>query len=73
VTTLAKEPRYHPKTKHITRRFHIIQNYITNGDLKICMVHTDLNVVDPLTKPLPHTKHYQQLNAMGVRLLPVVN
>jgi hypothetical protein len=26
---------------------------IVDGDLKICKVHTDVNVVDPLTKPLP--------------------
>jgi hypothetical protein len=46
---LAKEPRYHPKTKHINRRFHIIRDYIADGDLKIWKVHTDLNVADPLT------------------------
>ena len=70
---LAKEPRYHPKTKHINRKFHIIRDYITDGDLKISKVHTDLNVADPLTKPLPRVKHDQHLSAMGVRLLPNVN
>jgi hypothetical protein len=50
---LAKETRYHPKTKHINRCFHIILDYISDGDLKISKVHTDLNVADPLTKPLP--------------------
>jgi hypothetical protein len=70
---LAKEPRFHPKTKHINRRFHIIRDYIADGDLKISKVHTDLNVADPLTKPLPRAKHDQHLNAMGVRLLPDVN
>ena len=70
---LAKEPRYHPKTKHINRKFHIIRDYITDGDLKISKVHTDLNVADPLTKPLPRAKHDQHLSAMGVRLFPDVN
>jgi hypothetical protein len=70
---LAKEPRYHPETKHINRRFHIIRDYIADGDLQISKVHTDLNVADPLTKPLPRAKHDQHLNAMGVRLLPYVN
>jgi hypothetical protein len=50
---LAKEPKYHPNTKHINRRFHIIRDYITDGDLKISKVHTDQNVADPLTKHLP--------------------
>ena len=70
---LAKEPRYHPKTKHINRRFHIIRDYIIDGYLKISKVHTDLNVADPLTKPLPRAKHDQHLSSMGVRLLPDVN
>jgi hypothetical protein len=43
---LPNEPRYHPNTKHINRRFHIIRDYIADGDLKICKVHTDLNVTD---------------------------
>jgi hypothetical protein len=63
----------HPNTKHINRRFYIIRDYIADGDLKICKVHTDLNVADPLTKPLPRAKHDQHLNAMGVRLLPDIN
>jgi hypothetical protein len=70
---LAKEPRYHPKTKHINRRFYIIRYYISDGDLKISKVHTNLNIADLLTKPLPRAKHDQHLNAMGVRLLPDVN
>jgi hypothetical protein len=73
VIALAKEPRYHPKTKHINHRLYIIRDYISDGDLKICKVHADLNVTYPLTKPLPRTKHDQHLNAMGVILLPNVN
>jgi hypothetical protein len=73
IIALAKEPRYHPNTKHINRHFHIIRDYIADGDLKISKVHMDLNVADPLTKPLPQAKHDQHLNAIGVRLLPDVN
>ena len=49
----AKEPRSHQRSKHIIRRFHLIREIIERGDVKICRVHTDDNVVDPLTKPLP--------------------
>jgi hypothetical protein len=66
---LAKEPIYHPKTNHINRRFHIIRDYIADGDLKICKIHTDLNVTNPLIKPLQRAKHDQHLYAMGIRLL----
>ncbi|KAK1627017.1 hypothetical protein QYE76_001332 [Lolium multiflorum] len=63
----AQEPRSHKKLKHIKLRFHSIREYIEDGEVKICKVHTDLNVADPLTKALPRAKHDQHQNAMGVR------
>ncbi|KAK1694721.1 hypothetical protein QYE76_011418 [Lolium multiflorum] len=40
----AKEPRSHKKLKHIKLRFHSIREYIEDGEVEICKVHTDLNV-----------------------------
>src|SRR6266496_3274702 len=51
--TLAKESRFHKRTKHIKRRFNSIRDQVKEGYIEICKIHTDLNVVDPLTKPLP--------------------
>jgi hypothetical protein len=65
----AKEPRSHQKSKHIERRFHIIRDFVDKGFVKICKIHTDLNVSDPMTKPLPRAKHEQHRNAIGVRTL----
>ena len=67
MTTL--EPRFHKKTWHIKRRFNSIRESVQNGDIDICKVHTDLNVADPLTKPLPRAKHDQHQDAMGVRFI----
>ena len=67
----AKEPRSHKNSKHFKRRFHTIREYIKEGDIQICKVHTDLNVADPLTKALPRAKHDQHLESMGVRPLPM--
>ncbi|KAK1617501.1 hypothetical protein QYE76_023018 [Lolium multiflorum] len=63
----AQEPRSHKKLKYIKLRFHVIREYVEDGDIKICKVHTDLNVADPLTKTLPRAKHDLHQNAMGVR------
>ena len=52
---LAKEPRFHTKTRHIKCHFNSIRENVQDGDIDICKVHTDLNVTDPLTKPLPKT------------------
>ncbi|KAK1681592.1 hypothetical protein QYE76_042440 [Lolium multiflorum] len=65
----AQEPRSHKKLKHIKLYFHVIREYVKDADIKICKVHTDLNVADPLTKALPRAKHDLHQNHMGVRYL----
>ena len=65
----AKEPRSHQKSKHIQRRFHLIREIIDRGEIKICKVHTDDNLADPLTKPLAQQKHEKHCNNMGLRFL----
>jgi hypothetical protein len=65
----AKEPRSHQKNKHVQRRFHLIRQFVDDGDIKMCKIHEDLNVSDPLTKPMPLAKHEQHRNAIGVRML----
>ena len=35
----AKEPRNHPKSKHVMRRFHLIREFIDRGEIKICKIH----------------------------------
>ena len=56
---LAKESRFHKRTKHIKRCFNYIWDQAQVGDIEICKIHTNLNVADPLTKPLPRAKHDQ--------------
>ena len=65
----AKEPRSHQRSKHILRRFHLIREIIDRGDVKICRVPTDDNIVDPLTKALPQSKHDYHTRGMGLRNL----
>lgn len=66
---LAKESRFHKRTKHIKRHFNSIRDQVKEGDIEICKIHTDLNVADPLTKPLSRAKHDQHLDSMGVRII----
>ena len=67
--SLAKESRFHKRTKHIKRRFNSIRENVQDGDIDICKIHTDLNVADPLTKPLSRAKHDQHEDPMGVRII----
>ena len=64
-----KEPWNHHKTQHILGRFSLIRDIVERGDVNICKVHTDANVADPLTKPLPQPKHEAHMSSMGIRCL----
>jgi hypothetical protein len=63
----AKEPRNHQKSKHVLWKFLLIWEFIRRREINICKIHTDLNVVDPLTKPLPQPKHEAHMRSMGIR------
>ena len=65
-----KEPRSHQRSKHILRRFHFIREIIERGDVKICTIHIDDNVVDPLTNPLPQSKHDSHTRLIEIRFIP---
>ncbi|KAL4340047.1 hypothetical protein GQ457_08G024350 [Hibiscus cannabinus] len=65
----AKEPRYHQLSKHILRHFHLIREIIDRGDVEICKVHTNDNIVDPLTKPLEQQKHDRHTKSLGIRYI----
>ena len=66
---LAKESRFHKRTKHIKRHFNSIRDQVKEEDIEICKIHTDLNVADPLTKPLSRAKHDRHQDSMGVRII----
>ncbi|KAK9042723.1 hypothetical protein V6N11_017786 [Hibiscus sabdariffa] len=63
----AKEPISHQRSKLILRRSHLIREIIDRGDVKICKVHTDDNVADPLTKPRAQQKHDRHTESLGIR------
>ena len=67
----AKEPRSHQKNKHVSRKYHLIRGFVGEGEIRLCKVHTDMNVSDPLTKPMLRAKNEQHRNAIGLRLLNV--
>jgi hypothetical protein len=67
--TQAKQPRSHQKPKHVLQRYYLIREIIKRGDVKICKVNTEANMVDPLTKPLSQAKHTMHTLGMGIRFM----
>ncbi|KAL0448437.1 UNVERIFIED_CONTAM: Retrovirus-related Pol polyprotein from transposon RE2 [Sesamum latifolium] len=47
-----KEPRSHHKSKHILRRYHLLQEMVGRGDVRVDSVTSAENMADPLTKPI---------------------
>ena len=66
---LAKESRSHQTTRHILRKFHYIREIVERGDIMINKVHTDLNLADPFTKPLPQARHEEHAGNIGLRVV----
>jgi hypothetical protein len=38
VIAQAKEPRFHKKNKHILRKYHLIREYVDEGEIKLCKI-----------------------------------
>ncbi|GJR16017.1 retrotransposon protein, putative, ty1-copia subclass [Tanacetum coccineum] len=65
--TIADEPGVQKGAKHIRRKYYFIRKVIQEGDIRILKVHTDNNLTDPLTKPMPCTKHVEHARSIGLR------
>ena len=63
----SKEPRSHQSSKHVLRKFHLIREIVGIEDVKVSKVHTEDNVVDPLTKLLAQPKHDYRTRSMGLK------
>ena len=63
---LAQEPRFHNRTKHVERKYHIIREMVDKGEVEIGYISTHDNLADPLTKALPQPKHEEHVKNMGI-------
>jgi Reverse transcriptase (RNA-dependent DNA polymerase) len=63
---LAKDPRFHPRTKHIGIQHHWIREKIGDGTIKLEYVTTAKQVADGLTKPLPKGPFEAFRTALGL-------
>ncbi|KAL0288790.1 UNVERIFIED_CONTAM: Retrovirus-related Pol polyprotein from transposon TNT 1-94 [Sesamum radiatum] len=62
----AKKPRSHHQFKHILRCYHLLQEMMGRGDVRVDHFTSAENMVDPLTKPVSEIAHTQHLDWMGL-------
>jgi hypothetical protein len=64
---LAKDNKYHARTKHIDLRYHFIREAVEDGKIKIKYIPTEENVSDIFTKPLPKPKFQRFVDLLGLK------
>nr|GEV97988.1 hypothetical protein [Tanacetum cinerariifolium] len=63
---MANDPGILKGATHFQRKYHYICEVIQEHEIVLKKVHTDDNVVDPFTKPMPFDKHYEHAMAIGI-------
>jgi len=64
---LAKDNKFHARTKHIDIRYHFIRESVECGKININYIPTEDNVADIFTKPLAKAKFRQFVVMLGLR------
>ncbi|GJR53150.1 retrotransposon protein, putative, ty1-copia subclass [Tanacetum coccineum] len=65
---IANDPEIIRGARHYQRKYHYFCEVIQAGEIVLKKVHTDDNLVDPFTKPMPYNKHFE--HAMGIGVCP---
>ncbi|KAL2252732.1 UNVERIFIED_CONTAM: hypothetical protein Sindi_0067900, partial [Sesamum indicum] len=62
----AKKPRSHHRSKHILKRYHLLREMVSRGDVRIDRVSSIENTEDQLIKPISQIAHARHLDKMGL-------
>jgi hypothetical protein len=63
---VAKDPKYHGKTKYIKMRYHYIREAITEQYVILKHISTNSMVADPLTKPIVRDAFVRHVRSIGL-------
>ncbi|GJZ37848.1 hypothetical protein Tco_0584039 [Tanacetum coccineum] len=63
---ISSDPGISKGAKHFQRKYHYIRKVIQDGEIVLKKVHTDDNVADLIKKPMPFSKHFEHVMAIGV-------
>jgi hypothetical protein len=64
---LAKNNKFHARSKHIDIRYHFIREALSKNDISLTFVPTDQNLADIFTKPLALPKFQYFVSKLGLR------
>jgi hypothetical protein len=52
VISVAQNPVFHKKMRHVERRHHFLRDYVEKGDIEMRCIDTERLLADIFTKPL---------------------
>ena len=64
---LAKDNKFHVRTKHINLRHHFIREVVEEEKIKVTYIPTEENVADIFTKALARVKYKGFVEKLGLR------
>jgi hypothetical protein len=64
---LAKDNKFHARTKHIDICYHFIRKAVEDGKISVKYIPTDDNMADIFTKPLSKSKFHRFVELLGLR------
>jgi len=64
---IAKNKSYNCKSRHMKLRYDVIKQLLRDGIISIDYVKSEINLVDPLTKPVGRKLILQTSKEMGLR------
>ena len=63
---MAKDSKYHGKTKHIKKRHYYIRDAITEKEVFLKHISTNNIVADPLTRPITRDILVRHVRSLGL-------
>ena len=66
---LAKDNKFHQRSKHISIRYHFIRNTVRNNEIAISYIPSTENIADIFTKALPRPQFEYLRDRLGLRLV----
>ncbi|GKC11832.1 hypothetical protein Tco_1008614 [Tanacetum coccineum] len=63
---IASDPEILKAARYFQRKYHYIHEVIQEGEIVLKKVHTDDNVADSFTKPMPLNMHFEHAMAIGI-------